>query len=133
MATRNPSLNMRPELLQTAAMRAAGGGDGTGDWLMGVRGAQWWTGKHPTQCPGFDAQDGTLHSLPLPNTSKFTRQSVLDYFDNCWTLTEVRRSNGSHTGRSNAARARRTERRARVQHPCARAEPAAAQQPHTCA
>ena len=32
---------------------------------------------------------GVLRSLPLPNTQRFTRESVLAYFDNCWTLTEV--------------------------------------------
>ncbi len=30
-----------------------------------------------------------LRSLPLPKTREFTRESVLAYFDNCWTLTEV--------------------------------------------
>jgi hypothetical protein len=28
-------------------------------------------------------------SLPLPATEGFTRQGLLDYFDNCWALTEV--------------------------------------------
>lgn len=31
----------------------------------------------------------SCRSLPLPNTNTFTRQQVLDYFDNAWTLTEV--------------------------------------------
>lgn len=87
MATRNPSLNIRPEIVANAGMlKAAGSND---DGLVGPRPASWWTGKHPTQCPGFCEADLTLRSLPLPNQRKFTRKEVLDYFDNCWTLTEV--------------------------------------------
>eukprot|EP00854_Cymbomonas_tetramitiformis_P022868 gene22868-27637_t len=48
----------------------------------------WWTGKRPEDCPGFNAE-GHLTSLPLPNLSSFTRKSVMEYFDNVWTLTEV--------------------------------------------
>lgn len=88
MATRNPSLNIRPDVARTVA-----GKNATEDALHGPRPSSWWTGKHPTQCPGFDPKDGVLRSLPLPNLSNFTRQSVLDYFDNCWTQTEVRSSN----------------------------------------
>lgn len=50
----------------------------------------WWTGKQPRHgtCPGVDA-DGKINSLPLPNLKTATRQDILDYFDNTWTLTEV--------------------------------------------
>lgn len=30
-----------------------------------------------------------FRSLPLPNTASASRQDVIDYFNNCWTLTEV--------------------------------------------
>lgn len=87
MATRNPSLNIRPDLVQAAGfLRGVAGGD---DGLLGPRGPHWWTGCHPTQCPGFDAKEGVLRSLPLPATHKFTRQGLLDTFNNCWTLSEV--------------------------------------------
>lgn len=58
--------------------------------LAGPRSADWWTGRPPTPgvCPGVRA-NGHIDSLPLPNLSRFTRQDVLDYFDNTWTLTEV--------------------------------------------
>jgi len=51
----------------------------------------FWTGKRPVfgECPGV-AEDGHMTSLPLPDVSeKGTRQQLLDYFDNTWTLTEV--------------------------------------------
>lgn len=35
------------------------------DSLVGPRPAGWWTGLHPTACPGAQS-DGTLASLPLP-------------------------------------------------------------------
>mmetsp|Transcript_12956 Transcript_12956/g.22861 ORF Transcript_12956/g.22861 Transcript_12956/m.22861 type:complete len:891 (+) Transcript_12956:156-2828(+) len=89
MATRNPSLNIRPEVALAAGFLkhhvVAGGEDG----LLGPRGADWWTGLHPTMCPGFDAKANVLRSLPQPNVHKYTRQGLLDYFDNCWTTTEV--------------------------------------------
>lgn len=56
--------------------------------LTGPRPAWWWTGLPPQRCPGR-RPDGTLTSLPLPNLATCTRQQVLDYFDNSWTLTEV--------------------------------------------
>ncbi len=87
MATRNPSLNIRPDLASPAFAAAVAAKDADG--LTGPRPNSWWTGLHPTKCPGFDPKEGVLHSLPLPNTCSYTRQSVLDYFDNCWTLTEV--------------------------------------------
>lgn len=56
--------------------------------LNGPRPDWWWTGRHPDACPGRRV-DGTLTSLPLPNLATCTRESVRDYFDNTWTLTEV--------------------------------------------
>ncbi|PNW80150.1 hypothetical protein CHLRE_08g380000v5 [Chlamydomonas reinhardtii] len=85
-ACRNPSLNIRPDLARAANAITGAQVD---DELVGPRGDWWWTGKRPEECPGFDKAAGVLRSLPLPNTRSFTRQSVLDYFDNSWTLTEV--------------------------------------------
>ncbi|MDG4548958.1 MAG: 5-histidylcysteine sulfoxide synthase [Candidatus Contendobacter sp.] len=56
--------------------------------LTGPRPAWWWTGQSPQNCPGLQPDDA-LTSLPLPNLATCTRQQVLDYFDNTWTLTEV--------------------------------------------
>ncbi|MBL0318364.1 MAG: 5-histidylcysteine sulfoxide synthase [Alphaproteobacteria bacterium] len=49
----------------------------------------YWTGKPPVfgLCAGV-AEDGTIHSLPFIST-RSSRQEILDYFDNGWTLTEV--------------------------------------------
>ncbi len=85
-ACRNPALNIRPDLARAATAIT---GPSVDDELVGPRGDWWWTGKPPAQCPGFDKQAGVLRSLPLPNTRNFTRQSVLDYFDNVWTMTEI--------------------------------------------
>jgi 5-histidylcysteine sulfoxide synthase len=51
--------------------------------------SNWWTGLAPDQCPGFDKKTQTLTCLPLLNLQTCTRQQVLDYFDNSWTLTEL--------------------------------------------
>src|SRR5437773_411299 len=48
----------------------------------------WWTGKSPQNCPGMTSS-GKLAALAIPNLKTCTRQEVLDYFDNGWTLTEV--------------------------------------------
>jgi 5-histidylcysteine sulfoxide synthase/putative 4-mercaptohistidine N1-methyltranferase len=50
----------------------------------------WWTGKPPVHglCPGVSEQ-GKIHSLVPPDLGNCSRQEVLDYFDNTWTLTEV--------------------------------------------
>lgn len=58
--------------------------------LRGPRPDWWWTGKAPIfgQCPGVQA-DGIISSLPLIDLSQCSRQDVLDYFDNTWTLYEV--------------------------------------------
>jgi 5-histidylcysteine sulfoxide synthase len=52
-------------------------------------GEKWWTGLAPEKCPGFDAERNCLVSLPLINHKILTRQDVLDYFNNSWTLTEL--------------------------------------------
>ena len=52
-------------------------------------GERWWTGTAPEKTMGFSAKDQALHALPLLNTRLASRQDVLDYFDNTWTLTEV--------------------------------------------
>lgn len=51
-------------------------------------GEAWWTGKPPRACPGA-RDDGALASLPPLDAARCTRQDVIDYFDNGWTLTEV--------------------------------------------
>jgi 5-histidylcysteine sulfoxide synthase/putative 4-mercaptohistidine N1-methyltranferase len=58
--------------------------------LYGTRQDHWWTGKRPIidECPGMLA-DGTLTSIALPDVLSSSRQEILDYFDNTWTLTEV--------------------------------------------
>jgi len=50
----------------------------------------FWTGVSPeaADAPGV-LPDGTVTALPLPDLSRCTRQSVLDYFNNCWLRTEV--------------------------------------------
>eukprot|EP00294_Goniomonas_avonlea_P008392 CAMPEP_0114548514 /NCGR_PEP_ID=MMETSP0114-20121206/5023_1 /TAXON_ID=31324 /ORGANISM="Goniomonas sp, Strain m" /LENGTH=742 /DNA_ID=CAMNT_0001733111 /DNA_START=40 /DNA_END=2264 /DNA_ORIENTATION=- len=60
----------------------------TDDWLLGERPATWWTGKHPEECPGMSKQ-GVLQVIKHPNLDTCTRDELLDYFDNAWTLTEV--------------------------------------------
>lgn len=49
----------------------------------------WWTGLAPHLCPGFDVKNNELHALPLIKTSTSSRQEILNYFDNTWTLTEL--------------------------------------------
>ncbi|KIZ00191.1 hypothetical protein MNEG_7774 [Monoraphidium neglectum] len=88
MATRNPNLNniAALKLAAAAAVAAADSGDAE---LRGPRGEWWWTGRKPWQCPGYDEKAGVLRALPQPSTATSSRQQVLDYFDNCWALTEV--------------------------------------------
>jgi 5-histidylcysteine sulfoxide synthase len=58
--------------------------------LVGPRDAHWWTGKRPEECPGYVKSTGKLYSLPQLNLGpSCTKQSLQDYFDNTWTLTEV--------------------------------------------
>ena len=59
------------------------------DELTGPRADWWWTGRHPVDCPGYCKAQQCLRSTPMLCTRGFTRQAVLDYFDNTWTLTEV--------------------------------------------
>ncbi len=60
------------------------------DWLKGPRPAEWWTGLNPESpdLPGLDA-DQKLHALPQVQLHEIQRQSLLNYFDNGWLLTEV--------------------------------------------
>jgi len=91
---RNPNLNLHQEDLRlgkAGCLSEPWGHNVRGEeWLSGPRPEWWWTGIPPAQCPGLRA-DGTLTSLPMPGLTAggFTRQSVLDYFDNTWTLTEI--------------------------------------------
>jgi 5-histidylcysteine sulfoxide synthase/putative 4-mercaptohistidine N1-methyltranferase len=48
----------------------------------------WWTGKAPGECPGYDSS-GQLRALAQIEFRNITRQDLLDYFDNGWTLTEL--------------------------------------------
>jgi 5-histidylcysteine sulfoxide synthase/putative 4-mercaptohistidine N1-methyltranferase len=81
VSTRNPNLDME------SVFSGAAPGD---DWLVGPRGAHWWTGAPPLpgHCPGVVA-DGHITSLPLPNLASCSRREVVDYFANTWALTEV--------------------------------------------
>ncbi|MCK6596227.1 MAG: 5-histidylcysteine sulfoxide synthase, partial [Bacteriovoracaceae bacterium] len=49
----------------------------------------WWTGLAPENCPGFCKERNVLLALPLLNLKICSRQDVLDYFNNSWTLTEL--------------------------------------------
>ena len=49
----------------------------------------WFTGLKPSETPGFDKKRQKLFALPLLNIKEATRQDVLDYFNNSWTLTEL--------------------------------------------
>lgn len=52
-------------------------------------GDKWWTGLAPEKCPGFDQERQCLTALPQINLNLCSRQDVLDYFNNSWTLTEL--------------------------------------------
>jgi hypothetical protein len=58
-------------------------------WLHGPRESTWFTGMHPTQCPGVDPAAEQLRSIPLPHLDSVTRESAQQYFDNSWTLYET--------------------------------------------
>jgi len=77
MLTRNPNLSPSP-LTQTLPHE-----------LKSQFGQRWWTGLEPELCPGFDQQKKELHALPLLNYKNASRQDILDYFNNTWTLTEL--------------------------------------------
>lgn len=49
----------------------------------------WWTGLPPEECAGYHREQKFLQALPLVNLEICTRQDVLDYFNNSWTLTEI--------------------------------------------
>lgn len=51
--------------------------------------AKWWTGLAPEKCPGFDSERNCLVALPLLNLKICTREDILAYFNNSWTLTEL--------------------------------------------
>lgn len=57
-------------------------------WLDGPRKADWYTGKHPRECPGMGS-DGCLRSLPTANLASVTRESAQAAFDNSWTTYEM--------------------------------------------
>ena len=59
-------------------------------------GEQWWTGTHPEKTVGFSVAKNYLAALPLINLDICTRQDVLDYFNNTWTLTEILFSSLKH-------------------------------------
>ncbi len=59
-------------------------------------GEQWWTGTHPEKTQGFNKAQNYLAALPLINLDICTRQDVLDYFNNSWTLTEILFSSLKH-------------------------------------
>jgi 5-histidylcysteine sulfoxide synthase len=52
-------------------------------------GSEWWTGLAPEACPGFDQERNSLVALPLLNLNICTREDILAYFNNSWTLTEL--------------------------------------------
>jgi 5-histidylcysteine sulfoxide synthase len=52
-------------------------------------GEKWWTGIAPEKCVGFHAEQNYLQALPLINLEICSRQDMIDYFNNTWTLTEV--------------------------------------------
>lgn len=88
--SRNPNLGLLSKSVE----------DGSQGWQLNLgksaidlnypRKDSWWTGKPPVfgQCPGV-CPNGKMKALPIPNLKTCTRQEVLDYFDNGWTLTEV--------------------------------------------
>eukprot|EP00730_Choanoeca_flexa_P002784 TRINITY_DN11172_c0_g1_i1.p1 TRINITY_DN11172_c0_g1~~TRINITY_DN11172_c0_g1_i1.p1 ORF type:complete len:843 (+),score=227.20 TRINITY_DN11172_c0_g1_i1:155-2683(+) len=104
IAVARRALSSRAPVLQSAA--AAVSRDETGhqavvdSWrvnctgdnahLLGQRQDSWWTGKAPIHnvCPGVNS-DNIITSMPQPDLTKVTRQELRDYFDNCWTMTEV--------------------------------------------
>ena len=75
--TRNPNLSKAPEAIQHT------------NEIQKEFGEKWWTGLAPKDCPGFDHERQCLVALPLLNLSLCTRQDILDYFNNSWTLTEL--------------------------------------------
>ena len=88
--TRNPNLSIiGSAAANTLADRRLGDPS-----LFGPRTADWWTGKAPHEAAGWVAApagngEGHLTSLPqLDLSAACTREQIMDYFDNTWTLTE---------------------------------------------
>lgn len=79
--TRNPNLAYTPHEPQPAHLPS--------NLFSNLEGQNWWTGLSPEQCSGFLLRTRTLHASPLLNLEKATRQDILNYFNNSWTLTEV--------------------------------------------
>ncbi len=84
--TRNPNLGSAEPQNASAFQQS----DQGPYYLKFPRDEKWWTGLPPVpgKCPGV-LPNGTMASLPIPNLQSCTRQDVLDYFNNTWTLTEV--------------------------------------------
>jgi 5-histidylcysteine sulfoxide synthase len=59
--------------------------------LYGKRDQEWWTGMSPATGTVLQGvENGVIHSLPLLSlSSSCTRQSVQNYYDNTWALTET--------------------------------------------
>lgn len=58
--------------------------------MLEIGSETWWTGlaPEPGVCPGVGS-DHVIRSLPQLRFENITRRSVLDYFNNTWTMTEV--------------------------------------------
>jgi hypothetical protein len=52
--------------------------------LVGPRGHNWWTGKAPSECPGFEPSTGRLHSISQVCLAEgmISRDALQNYFDN---------------------------------------------------
>lgn len=83
---RNPNLGVLPMVEPSVDVWRQNMGRSSVHLCM-PRPAKWWTGLHPTVCPGF--KNGKLYSLSIPDLSNCTRKEVQDYFDNTWTLSEL--------------------------------------------
>jgi len=88
-ATRNPNLEVQDPNVARRVLAPIIAVRGHDPSFEGARGDWWWTGAKPEECAGWQAESQVLTSLPLPNHATCTRQDVLDYFDNTWTLTEL--------------------------------------------
>ena len=79
--TRNPNL--------TAPLRSSGAVNEIQQKYSSDSQVGWWTGVPPEKCVGFNKKKNFLQALPLLNLEICSRQDVLNYFDNTWTLTEL--------------------------------------------
>jgi len=58
--------------------------------LTGPRLDSWYTGKHPSKCPGFVSDTSGEYVTSLPQVATVTTRSALqDYLDNTWCMTEI--------------------------------------------